>query len=145
MQAAVGRTPDEIDEHERQRDAAAAALRQADPEREAGEEIEETVERRHRAACPHVAPRAPLKDAGDAGKRPWRDREGRANVRNDMAVRTATKENRQAAAEGQKKCAQPLRLRTLRIMASRIRKHHRTCLKGSRMMFPRDILRPAGG
>ncbi|MDW9227028.1 hypothetical protein C7S15_1595 [Burkholderia cepacia] len=62
-----------------------------------------------------------------------------------MAVRTATKENRQAAAEGQKKCAQPLRLRTLGIMASRIRKHRRTCLKGSRMMFPRDILRPAGG
>jgi len=50
-----------------------------------------------------------------------------------MAVRTATKKNRQAAAKGQKrgkkKRAQPRRLHTLGIMASRIRKHRRTCLK----------------
>ncbi|MCA7884781.1 hypothetical protein LGM58_16420 [Burkholderia contaminans] len=62
-----------------------------------------------------------------------------------MAVRTATKENRQAAAEGQKNARNRFALRTLGIMASRIRKHRRTCLKGTRMMFPRDISRLAGG
>ncbi|WP_175032835.1 hypothetical protein [Burkholderia lata] len=55
-----------------------------------------------------------------------------------MAVRTATKENRQAAAEGQKKRAQPFRLRTLGIMASRIRKQRQTCLKASGMTHPHD-------
>ncbi|WP_185643665.1 hypothetical protein [Burkholderia cenocepacia] len=64
-----------------------------------------------------------------------------------MAVRTATKENRQAAAKGQKRAkkkrAHPRRLHTLGIMASRIRKHRRTCLKAYRLMFRRDIFRAA--
>ncbi|MBY4870967.1 MULTISPECIES: hypothetical protein [Burkholderia] len=63
-------------------------------------------------------------------------------MRNDMAVRTATNRNRQAAAEGQKNVRKPLRLRTFGIMASRIRKHRRTRLKGYRLMFRRDIFGP---
>ncbi|WP_322025329.1 hypothetical protein [Burkholderia sp. BCC1977] len=62
-------------------------------------------------------------------------------MRNDMAVRTATNENRQAAAKGQKNVRKPLRLRTLGIMASRIRKHRQTRLKGYRLTFRRDIFR----
>jgi hypothetical protein len=56
-----------------------------------------------------------------------------------MAVRTATNENRQAAAEGQENVREPLRPPTLGIMASRIRKHRKTRLKGYRLMFRRDI------
>ncbi|KOT10965.1 hypothetical protein DM77_2837 [Burkholderia mallei] len=82
VQREVRRAPREIDEHERERDAAAAALRQAG--RMTRDEGEKTVERRHRSARPREAPRGRTPCDATAGER---RRENRNDGRRRRAER----------------------------------------------------------